>query len=100
MDNRNIASFKRSFRDINYSLQQLNNELFKLSLKQFSLEKTLIEKGIINNEDTLNNLKNDLKGNPPSTNIPDQKLGSHNSTLEALARLAKGNDRTVKVINN
>jgi hypothetical protein len=92
MDNRTTASFKRAIRDINYSLQQLNSEIFKLSLKQFSLEKTLIEKGVIDGDDTMNNLKQ---------NVTDENHNSStdSATLEALARLAKSSSG-IKVINN
>ena len=92
MDNRTTASFKRSIRDINYSLQQLNSEIFKLSLKQFSLEKTLIEKGVIDGDDTMNNLQQNVTNE-------SQNLSTDSATLDALARLAKSSN-SIKVINN
>ena len=101
MDNRTIASFKRSIRDLNYYIQQLNSELFKLSLRQHSLEKTLIEKGVINNDDTNNSLKEVLNGGDSSRSRDGVTDGSsHSATLEALAKMAKRNERGVKIINN
>ena len=99
MDNRTIASFKRSIRDLNLYIQQLNTELFKISLKQYSLEKTLVDKGVLDNNDTNNSLKGVLKSSNPSNTVGGDNL-SHSTTLEALANMAKKNERKVKVINN
>ena len=98
MDNRTVSSFKKSIRDLNFYIQQLNTELFKLSLKQFTLEKILTEKGIIDNEDTTNSLKEAIKSNDSSKNV--KSGGSNNATLEALSMLAKQSERSVKIINN
>jgi hypothetical protein len=99
MDNRTIASFKRSIRDLNHYIQQLNTELFKISLKQYSLEKTLVDKGVLDNNDTNNSLKGVLKSSNSSNTVGGDSL-SHSATLEALANMAKKNERKVKVINN
>ena len=99
MDNRTIATFKRSIRDLNHYIQQLNTELFKLSLKQYSLEKTLVEKGVLDSDDTNNSLKGVFKNSNSKKTVEGDSL-SHSATLEALANMAKKNERKVKVINN
>ena len=95
MDNKTTLAFKRAFRDVNHSLQQINAELFKLSLKQFSLEKTLIEKGVLAKDDSVNRLTESLNTSGLSDNLENTK-----STLEALAQMAKRTEKEVKVINN
>ena len=95
MDNKTTLAFKRAFRDVNHSLQQINAELFKLSLKQFSLEKTLIEKGVLGKDDSVNSLTESLNTSGLSDNLENTK-----STLEALAQMAKRTEKEVKVINN
>lgn len=91
MDNITISAFKKSFRDTNYYIQQLNAALFQLSLKQYNLEKLLLQKGIITEDDSLDNSANNINNNNNT---------STNSTLEDLAKLARKSERSVKIINN